>query len=376
MEAPEAHELVGEMKPTPSINDVRSRTVSEATAKRSELAFTRWTEGIGKELEMSFYLGIDVSKETLDVCLLREQGSDEAQMSNNRKGFNQLHHWLQKRKADDAHVCLEATGIYAQAVAQFLHEKGYRVSVVNPVRIKGFAQSQMRRSKTDKLDAAVIAAFCRALQPDLWTPPEPAWYELRALVRHIDDLQQTRQQQVNRLESATLPAVREQLQQHIAFIDAQLAQLKIQIKDHLKRFPHLKREVDLLKSIPGIGDLTAWRLLAEIGNLSRFADIRQIVAFVGLDPTRHESGRSVRGGHHISRKGRASLRAALYMPALTAQRYNPVLQAFAQRLKANGKLPKQIVVAVMRKLLHLAYGILKSGQPFDLCFGQHFHPAA
>lgn len=324
---------------------------------------------------MSLYLGIDVSKETLDVCLLGEKDSQETQMANTRKGFNQLHHWLQKRKASDVHVCLEATGIYGLEVAQFLHEKGYRVSVVNPARIKGFAQSQMRRSKTDKLDAAVIAAFCRALQPDLWTPPEPAWYELRALVRHIDDLQQVRQQQVNRLESATLPAVRHQLQQHIAFIDEQLAQLKNQIKDHLKRFPHLKREVDLLKSIPGIGDLTAWRLLAEIGSLARFANIRQIVAFVGLDPTRHESGRTVRGGRHISRTGRASLRSALYMPALTAQRYNPWLRAFAQRLQANGKLPQQIVVAVMRKLLHLAYGILKSGRPFDPDYSSAFHPA-
>ena len=324
---------------------------------------------------MSLYVGMDVSKETLDVCLLRETGSEYAQMSNSRQGFNQLHHWLQKRTASSAHVCLEATGIYGLEVAQFLHEKGYRVSVVNPARIKGFAQSQMRRSKTDKLDAAVIAAFCQALQPDLWTPPEPAWYELRALVRHLDDLQQTRQQQVNRLESATLPAVRDQLQQHITFIDEQIAQVKNQIKAHLQRFPHLKRQVDLLKSIPGIGDLTAWRLLAEIGILSRFADIRQVVAYVGLDPTRHESGRTVRGGRHISRKGRASLRSALFMPALTAKRYNPLLQAFAQRLEANGKLPKQIMVAIMRKLLHLAYGILKSGQPFDPAYTQQRQPS-
>jgi transposase len=325
-------------------------------------------------MKVNIYLGMDVSKETLDVCLLRGKDSQYAQVSNTRTGFNQLHHWLQKRQASSAHVCLEATGIYGLEVAQFLHEKGYRVSVVNPARIKGFAQSQMRRSKTDKLDAVVIAAFCQALQPDLWTPPEPAWYELPGLVRHLDDLQQTRQQQVNRLESATLPAVRDQLQQHIAFIDEQIAQVKNQIKDHLKHFPHLKREIDLLKSIPGIGDLTAWRLLAEIGIIARFADIRQVVAFVGLDPTRHESGCSVRGGRHISRQGRASLRAALFMPALTAKRHNPLLRAFAQRLEANGKLPKQIVVALMRKLLHLAYGILKSGQPFDPAYNP-FHPA-
>jgi transposase len=319
---------------------------------------------------MSEYVGIDVSKDQLVICLLRAQGTTESQMENTRKGFNQLHHWLKKQRATPAHICLEATGIYGIDVAQFLHDKGYRVSVVNPARIKGFAESQMRRSKTDRLDAAVIAAFCRALQPDAWTPPEPAWYELRALLRHLDDLQQTRQQQVNRLEAATTALVREQLQQHIAFLDQQIAQLKQQMTDHLHQHPDLKHQVELLTSIPGIGDLTAARLVAEIRSFSAFDDVRQLVAYVGLDPTRHESGRTVRGGRSISRKGRAALRAALFLPALVAQRHNPLLRAFAQRLQASGKLPKQIIVAVMRKLLHLAYGVLKSGQPFDPNFAQ------
>jgi transposase len=319
---------------------------------------------------MNEYVGIDVSKDQLVVCLLTTQGSTESQVDNTRKGFNQLHHWLKKKRATQAHICLEATGIYGIEVAQFLHDKGYLVSVVNPARIKGFAESQMRRSKTDTLDAAVIAAFCRALQPERWTPPEPAWYELRALLRHLDDLQQTRQQQVNRLEAATTDWVREQLRQHIAFLDEQITQLKQQITDHLNQYPDLKQQVELLTSIPGIGNLTAARLVAEIRSFSAFEDVRQLVAFVSLDPTRHESGRSVRGGRSISRKGRAALRAALYLPALVAKRHNPLLRAFAQRLEASGKLPKQIIVAVMRKLLHLAYGVLKSGQPFDPHFGQ------
>src|SRR5688572_5678132 len=133
-------------------------------------------------MSMNSYVGIDVSKATLDVCLLRDERSDTNQVANTRQGLNQLHHWLKKRQAHDAHVCMEATGIYSVEVAQFLHERGYTVSVVNPQRIKGFADSQMRRSKTDQLDAAVLAAFCRALQPEAWTPPEPAWYELRALL--------------------------------------------------------------------------------------------------------------------------------------------------------------------------------------------------
>lgn len=324
---------------------------------------------------MSKYVGIDVAKATLAVCLLSDGKQLAGEMPNTRQGFNQLHHWLKQRRATAAAVCLEATGIYGIDVAQFLHDKGYRVSVVNPARIKGFAQSQLRRSKTDKLDAAIIAAFGHALQPEAWTPPEPSWYELRALVRHLDDLQQARQQQLNRLAAAQVLAVRTQLQQHIAFLDQQIAQVKAQIKDHLDQHPPLKQEVELLNSIPGIGDITAWRLVAEIPQMAQFDDVRQVVAFVGLDPTWHESGRSLRGSRRISRKGRASLRAALFMPALVAKQHNPVLRAFAQRLEASGKSPKQIIVAVMRKLLHLAYGVLKSRQPFDPHYTQA-HPIA
>jgi transposase len=325
---------------------------------------------------MNSYLGIDVSKDKLDWCLLSEGEPQYGQADNSGSGFKQLAQWLKKRKATASSVCLEATGIYSAEVAQFLYERGYRVSVVNPQRISGFAQSQMRRSKTDKLDAAVIAAFCRALQPEAWTPPEPAWFEMRALLRQLEDLQQTRQQQVNRLHSATSRVVRLQLEQHIAFIDTQIAQLKQQLKEHLKQHPALKQQVELLKSIPGIGDLTACRLVGEIRNLTQFDDVRQLVAYAGLDPTRHESGRSVRGSRAISRQGRAALRAALYMPALVAKRHNPLLRPFAQRLEARGKTRKQVTTAVMRKLLHLAYGILKSGQRFDPHYGQEMLLAA
>lgn len=314
---------------------------------------------------MSMYVGIDVAKDTLDVYLLRTDGGEHQRVGNHPAGFRELHQWLKKRHASSAHVCMEATGIYGMDVAQFLHDKGYPVSVVNPARIKGFAVSQMRRSKTDRLDAEVIGAFCKALAPQTWTPPEPSWYELRALLRHLEDLQATRQQQVNRLHAATTAVVRAQLQAHIAFIDEQITQLKHQVRDHLKQHPTLRDQVRLLTSIPGIGELTAWRLVAEIQALATFDNVRQVVAYVGLDPTGHESGSSVHGGRSISRQGRAALRAALYMPALVAKKHNPILCAFAAQLKQRGKLPQQIVVAVMRKLLHLVYGILKSGQPFD-----------
>ena len=148
------------------------------------------------------------------------------------------------------------------------------------------------------------------------------------------------------------------------------------MKKHVDRFPDLKNNRDLLDSIPGIGDLTACVLLAELGDITRFDDVREIVAFVGLNPQQHQSGKTIysRG---ISRMGRSSFRAALYMPAIAAKQHNPILRAFAERLALKSRLTgKQIITAVMRKLLHLAFGILKSGKAFDANYQQHQMPLA
>jgi transposase len=138
-----------------------------------------------------------------------------------------------------------------------------------------------------------------------------------------------------------------------------------QIHHHIDRHPDLKAQQELLKSIPGIGDTTSFYLLGELGDLTRFSDVRQLVALVGLNPQQRQSGRSLRYTAGIARMGRASLRAALYMPAIVASKHNPILRVFAQRMAAQGLTPKQVIVAVMRKLLHLAYGVLKHRQPFD-----------
>jgi hypothetical protein len=147
------------------------------------------------------------------------------------------------------------------------------------------------------------------------------------------------------------------------------------IRDHINRFPDLRQQRDLLKSIPGIGDLTAYRLLAELGDMRRFDDVREVVAFVGLNPRQHQSGKK-RVTHGISRMGRASLRAALYMPAVVARRCNPRLQHWADQLAQRGLTGKQVIVAVMRKLVHLAYGVLKSGRAFDPHYGKQMPVAA
>jgi transposase len=261
---------------------------------------------------------------------------------------------------------LEATGSYGDDLAQFLYDTGVTVSVVNPARIKAYADSRLSRNKTDAGDAALIADFCRSQQPDGWTPPPPEQRELQALVRHWQNLTQMKQQEVNRRQ-AGIPSqtVLQTLDAHIAFLDQQLTELQRQIHDHIDRYPHLRQQRDLLTSIPGIGDITAFKLLAEIRDIHAFTSAPQLAAFAGLTPRQHTSGSSVRGKTRLSKRGNPHLRTALYFPAIVAQRHNPILRAFAQRLLAAGKSKLAVIAAVMRKLLHLVYGILTSGQPFD-----------
>jgi transposase len=314
---------------------------------------------------MEAWVGIDVSKATLDVVLVRAD-SQQTQVSNNKVGWRTLENFLKKRCPHKAHVCLEATGLYGDGVAAFLHERGYVVSVVNPARIKAYGDSQLKRNKTDRSDAALIADFCRTQQPAPWQPLLPEVKELRALVRYLDDLQAMHQQEANRLQSGEQSGtVVAQLQQHLAFLEGQITHIKQQIDDHFDHHPDLKQQRDLLTSIPGIGNTTAGRLLAELRDLRAFDTASQVAAFVGVTPRQHQSGSSIRRASRISKQGSAALRAALYMPAVVAQRWNPCVRALAQRLEARGHCKMSIIVAAMHKLLHLAFGVLKSGQPFD-----------
>ena len=324
---------------------------------------------------MTVIVGIDIAKDKFDVCLLNEASkAQQGTFANSKQGINQLHQWLKKHGAKQAQVCMEATGIYGDLVAETLHSRKYEVSVVNPARIKAYAQSQMRRNKTDALDAALIADFCRTQQPTLWTPPPPEWKELRVLMRHLDDLKQEKQRASNRLDvQDSAQAVIQHLQEQVRLLEEQIQHTLRLIHDHIDRYPELKRQRDLLDSIPGSGDLTASYLIAELGDISRFQDVGEVVAFVGLNPCQHQSGKR-KATHGISRMGRAALRAALYMPAVVAKRCNPRLEAWANQLSQRGLTGKQLIVALMRKLIHLAYGILKSGRAFDPHFGDERFP--
>ena len=317
---------------------------------------------------MPAFVGIDVAKDTLAVALLGPKTPRKTSVPNTPAGYVRLIQWLANQHVVEVTVCLEATGSYSDDVAQALHEAQYRVYLVNPARVAAYAKSQLSRNKTDAADAVLIARFAQAEAATLtlWTPPDPALRELRALVRHLDVLQQQRQAELNRQAApGHLQAVAQALTAHIAFLDKQIAELVRQISDHLDGHPELRSQHELLRSIPGIGSTTAVRILAEAGDLTRFASARAVAAYAGLTPRQYSSGTSVQRRTRLSKIGNAALRRAVFFPAIVAKQHNVVLQAFCARLASRGLAPKAIVGAAMRKLLQLAYGVLVSGRPFD-----------
>jgi len=314
---------------------------------------------------METVLGIDIAKAKFDVALQFPDGRIRRKsLPNTPAGFAELGQWLTRHHAPRVHACLEATGTYGEALATWLVDAGHQVSVVNPMTIHAFAASRLSRTKTDRTDAALIAQFCATQAPALWQPTPREIRELQALVRRLDALHEMRTQETNRLGSgAATPAVRRSLETVIATLTEEIAAVQQQIRDHFTQHPGLRVQRDLLTSIPGIGESTAAVLLAELFD-KQYRSARQAAAFAGVVPRIAESG-TLKRRSRLSKIGPSRLRKALYFPALAGLRFNPSLQALRTRLRAKGKVPMVIVGAAMRKLIHLAYGVLKSQRPYD-----------
>jgi transposase len=215
------------------------------------------------------------------------------------------------------------------------------------------------------VDAELMARFCLPQEPQLWAPATPEVRELQALVRRLEALIEMRTREENPLSSGVSTAeVRDALESLIRHLEGQIKRTEQLIRQQLNNQARLRAERDLLLSIPGLGEATVARLVSEI-NFHRYEKARQVTAFAGLVPRLRESGKSVRGRARLSQTGTARSRHALYFPAGTALRGNPVIRAWASGLRERGKSEMQIICAVMRKLIHLAYGVLKSGKPYD-----------
>lgn len=277
-------------------------------------------------------LGSDIAKLKFNVCLLNLNGKLKHKVfPNTEVRFAQLASWLSKQGAQRVHACMEATGAYGEALALHLHQVGHTVSVVNPAAIKAFAGSRLSRTKTDRVDAELIARFGVAQQPLAWTPPAMEVRELQALVRRLDALLEMRTMESNRLEAIiTVDAVKASVQEHMIYLDHQITQTQALIRKHINSHPRLKEQSELLDSIPGIGEATAATLLAEIADITRYESARQVAAFADLAPRERQSGSSIRGRMRLSKVGNARLRKALYFPAITALRCGSFFKQWAE----------------------------------------------
>ena len=311
-------------------------------------------------------LGIDIAKAKFDACRLLPDGALQRKVfPNTCPGFALLTRWLSQHTTEAVPACLEATGTYGAALALYLHAQPHVVSLINPAAIKACAASRLTRSKTDRVDAALIARFCATQQPAAWTPPVAEVQALQALVRRFDALVEMRTRERNRLAAGeTLAAVRSSIEAHLAYLQQEITQTEHRIQRHMRQHPALHAQFLRLLSIPGIGAATAARLLGEI-NFTAFTNARQVAAFVGVVPRLRQRGRSVRGRSRLSKLGSARVRHALSFPAVTALRCSPAMPTWADGLRARGKCEMQVMGAVMRKLVHLAFGVLKSGRPYD-----------
>jgi transposase len=312
-------------------------------------------------------LGIDIAKLKFNLCLVNSQGKLKHKvLPNTLTGFEQLRDWLSKQGVERVHACLEATGTYGEALALFLHQSGHRVSVVNPAATKAFAGSRLSRTKTDRVDAELIARFCLAQQPTAWTPPAVEMRELQALVRRLESLIEMRVMEENRLSSGiSVDSVRASVEAHLAYLNQEIKRCEELIRKHIDSNPTLKQQSQLLDSIPGIAETTAALLLAEFTDIPQYRSARQVAAYAGLVPRERQSGSSVKGRTRLSKIGNARLRRALYFPAITALRCSSFFQAWAEGLLKRGKSKMSVICAVMRKLVHVAYGVLKHGKEFD-----------
>jgi transposase len=324
------------------------------------------------------FCGIDIAKDTAVFCLLADNGElieGSTTFNNNAHGFKAGLKWLRKLakpfKPFHIHLAMEATGVYYLTLAKFLYgHAGITVSVVNPAQVKSYAQAELVRTKTDAVDAAVIARFAIGMKPRPWTPPTPHEEELLGILHHIEATKGMIQAERSRLHAleVTGPStvnVQRAVKKHIRFLEKQIDDLTDRLRRIVKKHPDIDENLKLLCSIPGVGEITAHILLAEIGDISRFDGVKQLVAYAGIAPSERQSGTSVRGKVMINKRGSRRLRKALYMPALVATRHNQPVKDLYLRLLEKGKKPLCAIVACMRKLLHIAYGVLKNRKGFD-----------
>lgn len=315
-------------------------------------------------------IGIDVGKSSLVVCFALGTDRIERTFENTFAGHQKMHCWLVKHGGRGDLACVESTGTYHLAVALFLYLRGYSVSVVNPRRIKAYAESRLSRTKNDPADARLIAEFGDKERADLplWQPPAQERVALKSLQDRLDELQHSLRRHQQRLEHDHNDATMASLQREQAFITEEIHRLQQAMIELFQHTPALSRDIELLCSIPGLGTLTARRFVARV-EINHFDSAASFAAFLGVTPSEHSSGTSVHRKTRMSKVGSKRLRTALYFPALLATRFNPQVKALFDRLVAKGHVRKSALGAAMRKLAQQMCGVWSSGLPYSPTIG-------
>lgn len=311
-------------------------------------------------------IGIDIAKQKFDVAYkTTDRRWRQGKFPNIPQGFEELLKWLEADPRKAIHAVMEATGRYGEDLALFLYLAGHQVSIVNPAQIKYYGYSLLKRSKTDKIDSRLIAEFAERHDLALWVPLAPSLQTLKEQVRCLNVFKGEATQTRNRLESAKDPLVRNLHQKHLEYIQKQIKGLESSIKDLIKKDSTLGKQVGLLVSIPGIGEMSAWNLLAELPDLGTFKCAKQLAAYAGLNPSIRTSGSSVKGRGSMSKMGHQLLRKVLFLPAMSLMGRQTAMKSFIDKLRSRGKKGKVIVGAVMHKLLHIIFGVMKKQIAFQ-----------
>jgi len=308
-------------------------------------------------------LGIDVSKLTLDTCLLHQGKARHHRFTNTDEGIEELLEMLATCGTSQALVAMEATGSYSLAVATASAAAGHLVAVINPRRVLDYARACERRNKTDRVDAALLARFASKEPLPLWRPLPAEQSLLRDLLRRQSDLEAQLLAEERRLDAAAAAKpLRQSLERSIAWLGAELKRLEKSLQQHLQMSQSLATHIEHLQTVPGFGEKSARLLAAEIPR--HFANARAVSAWLRVVPQQCQSGISVRKPSRIGHAA-TSLRHKLYFAAITAMRCEARFKAFAQRLRAKGHSKMSIIMAVLHKLVRTAFAILKTGLPYQ-----------
>jgi transposase len=329
--------------------------------------------------DFSLRVGIDISAQQVTATwgTTPDDHRPVVEVEQSPKGYQQLIHLLHQTGYEPSHcqVVMEATGTYWMRLAYALHDAGFVVSVVNPVQAHRLAQAQLRRAKTDAIDARLLMELGFKLEPSAWTPPPPLYDALYQRLRQRDALLEIRTQERNRLHALhqwpdAQTAVVERYRLHIAFLTEHIKALQAEIEQLLRSDSEWASATHALLSIPGIGPITAAWLMVATLNFTTCQTVEQLVAFAGLAPYPRQSGATLHRTRGVGRGGHARLRAALYMAAISSVHSNPMLRRFYARLRQRGKPAKVALCACARKLILLAWAIVTKHQVFDPDFGQ------